>query len=550
MRKLNLALLLLFLLTALLRFYRLGDIPVGFHRDEAFLGYNAFSLLKTGRDMTGNVLPLHLESFLYSPAGYSYFSIPFIALFDLSAFSVRFASALFGSLTVIAFFFLVRITLENTKSKIPLIAVSFLAISPWHVNLSRTATENTLVLFFIIVGVLLFYLWKKRERSAFLFFSFASFGLTMFLYQASRAFLPLFVPFLVWVLISKTQLKKNIISIAFLYIFFILFPTIIILLSYNLSLRMRTVSIFAGEQTQLVLDEQIRGDGVSSASLVLTKLFHNKAVGYSEQFLENYFNHFTYNYLFADYGLPGRYKVPLVGLLYIFQLPFLMIGLTLTMIEKKRIGMFFIGWLVLVPIGSAFTFDDVPNLQRTLLMVPCFSFFSSAGLVWFYSFLKRHKRQTLFCVIFGIFVVWNVTYYLHQYYVHFNSYRPWYRQQGYAQLVSKVDILLPKYKKIVITNHESAPTIFFLFYKKYDPVMFQKQIENKALDNYDRINFDKYTFSQEECPLRQAPDKKIIGEKGVLYVDGSGCKLPTGAYLVDTVYRLDNSVAFQIMSLN
>lgn len=95
-RKDFIILFLIFLIGVFLRFYRLGDIPAGLHKDEAFLGFNAYSILKTGKDMSGIFLPLHFKSFLYSPSGYSYFSIPFIALFRLSAFSTRFASAFFG----------------------------------------------------------------------------------------------------------------------------------------------------------------------------------------------------------------------------------------------------------------------------------------------------------------------------------------------------------------------------------------------------------------------------------------------------------------------
>src|SRR5438034_626247 len=104
--------LIIFLAFAL-RFYKLGSVPIGFHRDEAFLGYNAYSILKTGRDMTGHLLPIHLQSFLYSPAGYSYFAIPFIAIFGLNEFAVRFPSALFGSLTVLLTYFLVKAISEE-----------------------------------------------------------------------------------------------------------------------------------------------------------------------------------------------------------------------------------------------------------------------------------------------------------------------------------------------------------------------------------------------------------------------------------------------------
>ena len=79
-------LIIIFFLGVVLRFYLLGSIPNGFHRDEVFLGYNAYSIFKTGKDITGNFLPLHLASFLYTPAGYSYVSVPFIAMFGLSEF--------------------------------------------------------------------------------------------------------------------------------------------------------------------------------------------------------------------------------------------------------------------------------------------------------------------------------------------------------------------------------------------------------------------------------------------------------------------------------
>ena len=91
-----------------LRFVSLSTFPHALHRDEAFLGYNAYSILKTGRDMTGDLFPLHLKSFIYSPGGYSYFSIPFIDLFGLNEFSIRFASAFFGSLSIIIVFLLTK----------------------------------------------------------------------------------------------------------------------------------------------------------------------------------------------------------------------------------------------------------------------------------------------------------------------------------------------------------------------------------------------------------------------------------------------------------
>ena len=198
---------LIFILGTVLRYWLLGDVPVSLHRDEAFLGYNAFSLLKTGRDMSGALLPLHFESFIYSPGGYSYFSIPFTAVFGLSEFSVRFASFIFGSLSILLIYLVCKqlFNKEKLSNTISLFAALLLAISPWHINLSRTATENAVVVFFILLGTYLFMKWLRLENKVYLFSAFASFAVTLTLYQAPRVFLPLFIPLFIILFINKKQ---------------------------------------------------------------------------------------------------------------------------------------------------------------------------------------------------------------------------------------------------------------------------------------------------------------------------------------------------------
>lgn len=193
-KKIYLVLFLIFILGAVLRFYGLGKVPSEFHTDEAYFSYNAYSIFKTGREITGNLLPLNLKSFLYSPAGYSYLSIPFIGLFGLSEFSSRFASALFGSLIIPLVFFLVLRIFKNFlhKNELGLASSFLLAISPWCINLSRVCTENILVVFFITLGVYFFISWSSNNKWYLLLLSFLSFFLTLFLYQASRSFLPVF----------------------------------------------------------------------------------------------------------------------------------------------------------------------------------------------------------------------------------------------------------------------------------------------------------------------------------------------------------------------
>lgn len=553
-KKIYILLLFIFILGSILRFYRLGDLPSALQRDEAFLSYNAYSILKTGKDMTGIFLPLHLKSFLYSPAGYSYFSIPFVYIFDLNAFSARFASAFFGSFTVVLTFFLVGKIFFDFKQKniLAILSSLFLAISPWHINLSRTATENTVVVFFLTFAIYLFVIWIKNKKEKYLVFSYLLFTLTLFIYQAPRAFLPFFIP----LLILNFQKFKNIKSLfkpIILFIILIIVPILVILLSKNLSLRINTVSIFATDQTKLELTEQIRNDGVLDFPVFLTRIFHNKIINYSNQFLENYFSHFSYNFLFTDKGFPDRYRVPSSGLLFTIDLFFLILGLWFVLKHNKKIGLFLIGWILVVPIGSALTFDDIPNLQRTLNFLPAFSILTAFGLIYFFSIVKQSKFVLIINIsLISLVYFFSLSFYLHEYYFHIDRYRPWYRQGGYKELVNEANRLLPSYNKAVITNRESAPTIFFLFYNKYSPALFQQETKNTKLKDFDRISFDKYEFSEEECPLREVKENnKIIinGKKGILYVNSGLCTNSQSVKVLDTVYRADGSKAFYIVSL-
>lgn len=530
-------------------------VPDGFHRDEAFLGYNAYSLLKTGKDMSGKTLPLHFESFIYSPGGYSYASIPFIAAFGLNEFSTRFASAFFGTLTI-PLLFLLSHQLFPKIPHIGIIGSFILAIIPWHINLSRTATENILVTFFLLLGIWLLLSWEKhRKKILLLFLGFISFSLTLAIYQAPRAFLPVFIPFMF--IIFFFYKKRSMIVPLVLYIIFILIPVALVLNNPHLSTRMKTVSIWSTEKTSLIVQEQIREDGVRNIHPLISRITHNKIIGYAEEFLRNYFLHFSYDFLFTDRGLPDRYRVPHAGLLYISMIPLAISGIYFLMTEKKRIGWFLIGWIGIGIIGSALTFDDIPNLQRTVLIVPAISLIISVGA---HSIRRiRSKTIKIAAVATFLFTLCFEGYrYLHHYYVQQIVHRPWYRQEGYRELVQSIQAIKDRYKSVVVTNRESAPTIFFLFYTAYDPRVFQEETKHSTFRDFDRISFSTYVFSEEECPLKEVsyPSEKeptvmvtnCYAEQDTLYVNSGLCKEPNiCAKMLEKIQRNDGTNVFFIL---
>lgn len=544
----------------LLRFYLLGDVPVGFHRDEAFLGYNAYSLLKTGQDMTGKWFPLHFEAFLYSPGGYSYAAIPFIFLFGLSEFSVRCASAFWGSLSIPLLYFVIKEVLKGNKdaSLIGVLSALFLAISPWHINLSRTATEHIVVVFLFLLGCYAYlrsrrvFSWKK------ILVAFVAWSLTLATYQSPRAFLPIFLP-IIFLLYPLQSTKKRLIT-WLIFVLCIVLPVVLVLVHPVLSTRMRTVSVFSTPQTSLVIAEQLREDGVMGIPPVVARLMHNKVIGYTNDIISNFAAHLSYDFLFTDKGFPERYRVPHEGLLLLFFLPSLLAGCYVICRNDKKLLLFLAAWIGLGIFGSALTFDDVPNLQRTVIILPAYVFVMSVGTV---SFLREKqinlntKKIILFVVTIGLCI--EFIQYMHHYYVQQIVHKPWVRHEGYKEVVDVVNRNLENgYTKAVITNRESAPAIFFLFYGKYDPATYIQEVKNSPLRDFDRVNFGPYEFVEKDCPMILPPDSTISNNplqyscdatSGVVYVHSLVCDVPpVCGTLVKEVKRRDGTRIFGVVT--
>src|SRR5258708_4771339 len=90
-----------------LRFYKVTDDPPSLNWDEVSIAYNAYSIMKTGRDEWGQFLPIHFKSYgEYKLPVQIYGSIPGIAIFGLNELGVRITPVIYGTLTVLVIFLL------------------------------------------------------------------------------------------------------------------------------------------------------------------------------------------------------------------------------------------------------------------------------------------------------------------------------------------------------------------------------------------------------------------------------------------------------------
>ncbi|HEX8932235.1 MAG TPA: glycosyltransferase family 39 protein, partial [Patescibacteria group bacterium] len=283
-------------LAAVLRLWGLGKVPPSPDWDEVALGYNAYSVMQTGRDEYGKFLPVVLQSFDdYKPAFYMYSIIPFIPLFDLSIVAVRLPSVVFGILTVLATYFLVG---ELFKRKdIALVATLLLAVSPWHIQFSRLAFETNTGLAFNVFAALFFL--KGLKKPWLLSISATFMALSIYVYQSEKAFVPLLALALIIIYHKKLFIlpKKYIISAVLVGLILIMPMVYYISTNKNALLRAQGVSIFS-EPISLLQDSQIKLLDDTKSGNWFGQIFDNRRVIFAKQIAANYLVHYNLNWLF------------------------------------------------------------------------------------------------------------------------------------------------------------------------------------------------------------------------------------------------------------
>lgn len=538
-------LFLILLLGFVIRVYSLSDAPGGFHADEAAFGYNAYSLIQTGKDEYGKSFPIVLKSFGdYKGALYAYASIPFIATFGLNPFAVRLPSVIVSTFSILLLFILIDKFTKNKK--IALISSFLLAISPWDIIISRVTGDVILAVFFCLL--LSIFLTKLNESQSYkwVFFSVLSGLMAVLSYAPFRFYVVILSS--IFFIFSINKLKNKFIFDKKIALVIMSFVGLGIIYSLVGSIeRFNQLSIFSNPQTKLVMEEQIRED--QNMPVLLTRIYHNKVVNYARTMLHNAGEYLTFDYLFLKGGYPQRERIPENGLFYIWQAPFLLAGIYFIVRRKKRNEVLLLAWWFFLLLPAVITFDEIPNVHRNLIILPSIIAIIAIGIygVFNLKIFKNLKLLQLLLLIVVIVGIYELSYFGHQYFNHQNVHQPWYRGFAYQGLVSSLKEYYPKYNKIIVTKGNQSPYIYILFFSKYDPKLYQSQGSPRDLDY---SGFDKYYFVPQDCPLDSGLDEngKPKAIPGYLYVNKGTCETPlVNTRVLKTIKWADGSVAFKLM---
>lgn len=537
--KTNIILTCIVFLAIFLRFYELGKNPPSLTWDEAAWGYNAYSLGTDGKDEFGRFLPYdYLESFGdFKPPVYAYLDILPVKLFGLSEFSTRFPSAFFGVLTVLLTYFLTK-RIFPLRFDIALLASFFLAVSPWHINLSRAAFEANVASFFIVAAIL-FFLKGLEKKNWYIIISILFFVISMYTFNTARIVSPMLVIVLGLGFYKQLlRMKKKVVAAAVVGLLIFL-PNVPFLLSPQASLRFREVNIFSDGGIIKTLNQEVDNDKGAWWS----KILHNRRFAYGAEYMRHYLDNLSPSFLFIKGDGNPKFSTQDVGQLYLFELPFLILGI-LFLFKKREGSWWIIPLWTIVSILPAATARETPHALRIENTLPTFQIITATGLIVFLESILNMKYEIvkvkikyIICCLFLLFFIFNFLYYMHGYYVHYaREYsREW--QYGYKESIEYIKSVEHQYDQIRVTTSLGRPYIYTAFYIQTDPKTFRESVivERDPFGFVTVLGFSKYRFAHNLSTIKSKTRK-------VLYIDVPERVHPKGD-VVKRFYLLNGELA-------
>ena len=549
--------IIILLLAGVLRLWNLNNVPPHLTPDEAALGYNAYSILKTGRDEYGKFMPLIFKSFGdYKPGLFVYATVPFVGIMGLNEWSVRLPSALFG-ITIVYLLYLIskKMFIENNSlpenKLLPLIVALVASTNPWLIYFSRGAWEVNLSLMLTLFGLLFFL--KSFSNYKFLILSSLFFAMTLLAYQGAKLSTGIVLVLLVVVYWKKfwSIPKKYLISSVFLG-FLISLPILFSLFSGQTG-RLEVFSVFSYPRPKDYIEVMLNQGGEKIGDIKYY-LYHGETYNFLRGVLGRWFNHFSGRFLFfeGDWSNP-RHSAPYQGVLLLIDMVGLVVGLFVIFKDKiNKENAILLFWLVLSPLPAILSRDQVHAVRSFNMAIPLIIIIAF-GFNYIVFWIKTLKFSKVFYAVLVVCYTLSAVYFIDSYFVHLPRHDSKLWEYGYEQIVETVTPIEGNYKKVVVQQSFAQPYIYFLFFNQYDPAKYQK--ENSFVNS--EYKFDVGYVTRVGNIYFEAIDwSRNRGDHGTLFVADTLRIPPLDSAdekefkLIKEIKYLDNKVtAFRILEI-
>lgn len=533
-------LILVVLLAVVLRFWQLDKYPVSLNWDEVSHGYNAYSILKTGKDEWGKSFPLIFRAFGdYKLPVYIYLSVLPVAILGLNELAVRFVSAVAGCLAVYGIYLLTNalwkdktFSIGKTKISLGLVTSFLLAISPWHFFISRPALEANLSLTLIIFGF--YFLIKALSDHKYYIYGSILLGLSIHTYNTARVFVPLLIFFYLVRYLKKFKPNKLTLTSLAIFLFFVGIVVYQIITGEAIA-RYSKLQIITDNTAFQIGQERSK----SHLPSVISKLLYNRPVYFVETVAKNYVGYFSPQFWYQSKGAQTQFAIPVKNL---FTLPvtiLAIVGLIYLLLHfKENNHPFVLAWLFLSPVAASLTADP-PQALRPNPMIPAVIMISVVGLYFITSKIKGILKPVVFVVSLLscslAFYNYLVTYYGEYARTYADSW-----QYGYKQAIEYINQNGSKYDHIFITKSYGEPHIFYAFYSKLDPKLLQPGSDNIRFEKSNWFWTDKigkvYFINDWNIPNTK--------EAKTLKLESGGEISTKNSLLISTLFRVPSGTKF------
>lgn len=460
----NLTVIVLFIVSFLVRFYKFGIIPFGFNQDGAMGAVDALALSNHATDRFGMWLPVHFTAWGYGQMSVllSYLTVPFIKIFGLTAFSARLPMLIVSLLAIYVLYKFVRDIYGDVAS---LIILFLCTINPWHIMQSRWALDCNLLPHFTLFS--LFFLYKGLKKERYLYLSMFLFAISMYSYGISFFFIiPLLIVLCVYLLIKNQITFFKVLKCVIVYLLFAS-PIILVMAINFLKLPTIKTPFF----TIGFFEDSVRSESI---------LFFSK----------DFFGQLKTNYksltgiLLQKQDLPWN-SIKEFGSVFIFNLPFLITGffysvenlIKTNIDDKKAIGnAIFLFWFV----SSVFTGLFINNVNINRINVIFYPIIILSGLGIYNVFFANKKMFKL-----GTFIICIYTFsfmlFTNAYFGKSSDNMGYYFFRGFGESVQSAE--LQKSDVVYITtntyqgNYRQVTEILTMFHAKIDSEYFQGKSE-------------------------------------------------------------------------
>jgi hypothetical protein len=457
------------------RVWEFPSLPLGLKQDEATIGIEAYDLLHFGKDRNGVSFPVNFISWGDGmDALYGYVLIPFVA-FGLTPLTVRLPALLSGILTLPLIYF---IGLQSSGKTFGLLSMLLLAVSPWHILMSRWGLNETILPFVFSLGFVCLFL-SSRLNGWFIAAS-VIFGLSLYSYGATYVAVPIFLACAIPILILTNRVSKRNLVIGLIAFAALLVPILLFVL----------VNAFGWNDMHI-------GPFTVPRMLSGSRLLNTSATSYTNPIITMIDNIRAMAKLLLVYQSDNHVwnAVEPFGYMYSFSIILAIIGSILLFPSRSSNylpeRLLILAWLLSALCIGIFQY---PNFNRIyLLFIPV-----TLSAAFFLTWMGERSKTVLAAVI----LVYLTSFYIFTNVYHGLPYRQLTVHAFHPGFIPALqDARQSGDQEICVTDTIFAPYIYVLFEEKMSPDAYLEQAVFKDPENRagDLISLGRYTFGRDNC---------------------------------------------------